>query len=91
MAGKYKLTNVPLTDGKHVKVYASPRVSKALGHVTEDMNLFKGVKLAQVFEAVYAQGKKDGARAAFDEVSKGFRDAQKKIPHKRPGRPKKKR
>lgn len=28
--------------------------------------LYKGIRLLQVLETVYVQGKKDGARAAFD-------------------------
>jgi hypothetical protein len=52
------------------------------------MSLYKGVRLAQIFEAIYNQGKKDGAKAAFDEIGKGVAEAQRKIPHRAPGRPK---
>lgn len=74
---------------KSVSVYATPRVSEALEHVLEDMTLFKGVKLAQVMEAVYDQGKKDGARTAFDAVANKVKEAQKAVPHRNPGKPKK--
>ena len=39
-------------------------------------------------EAVYLQGKKDGAREAFENVDKSLTQAKKAIPHNRPGRPK---
>lgn len=79
---------IPLQTGA-VSVYASPRISKALDEITEDMTLYHGVRFTQILEAVYAQGKKDGARSAFEEVGKRFADAQRAIPHKNPGKPKK--
>lgn len=79
---------IPLQTGA-VAVYASPRISKALDEITEDMTLYHGVRFTQILEAIYAQGKKDGARGAFEEVSKRFAEAQKAIPHKNPGKPKK--
>jgi hypothetical protein len=90
MAGKYQATKVTMHSGVEVTVYASPRVQAALEEVTADLTIYKGVRLAQVLEAVYNQGRKDGARAAFDEVTRGVSAAQKAIPHRAPGRPKKK-
>ncbi|WP_295639757.1 hypothetical protein [uncultured Methylibium sp.] len=87
--GKNKKNLIPIGD-KSIAVYASPRISAAMEIVIEDMNLIKGVKLAQVLEAVYAQGKKDGARAAFDAMHLSFKDAEKAVPHRNPGKPKKK-
>ena len=55
---------IPIGD-KEVSVYASPKVSKALEEITNDMSLYHGVRLAQVMEALYEQGKKDGARNAI--------------------------
>ncbi len=72
-----------------VTVYATPRVSDALKEVVKDLTLYQGVKLAQLFEAVYTQGKKDGARTAFDTISQKVVEAQKLVPHKNPGKPKK--
>ena len=54
------------------------------------MTLYNGVKLSQLFEAVYVQGRKDGARYAFDTVSEKMNEAEKLVPHKNPGQPKKK-
>ena len=79
---------IPIQNGA-VAVYASPRISKALDEVTEDMTLYHGVRFTQILEAVYTQGKKDGARSAFEELDKKVKEAQKAIPHKNPGKPKK--
>lgn len=79
---------IPVGD-KNISVYASPRISKALDEVTEDMTLYRGVRLAQILEAVYNQGQKDGARNAFGELEKKMKEAQKAIPHRNPGQPKK--
>ncbi len=87
MTARYQKNLIPLGD-KDIEVYATPKISAAFELVTEDMNLIKGVKLAQVLEAVYEQGKKDGARSAFDALSAGMEAAQKAIPHKNPGKPK---
>jgi len=90
MAGRYSITKVPLKGKKVAKVYASPKVGEALKEVLEDMTLYKGVRLSQVLDAIYAQGKKDGARDAFDELDRKVADVKKAIPHRTPGRPRKK-
>ena len=54
-----------------------------------DLTLYHGVRLLQVLEAVYLQGRKDGARSAFEELDKGFNAARDVVPHKNPGQPKK--
>lgn len=79
---------IPIQNGS-VAVYASPRISRALDEITEDMTLYHGVRFTQILEAVYTQGKKDGARSAFEELDKKVKEAQKAIPHKNPGKPKK--
>jgi hypothetical protein len=89
MAAKYKKNLIPIS-GTEIAVYASPNVSVAFTAVVEDMNLFKGAKLGLILEAVYTQGKKDGAREAFSTVAGKFSEAQALIPHKNPGKPKKK-
>jgi hypothetical protein len=63
----------------------SPRRADALEKIIGDMSLYDGVKLLDVFEAVYDQGHKDGARAVFEKVD----SAKKEIPHRAPGRPRK--
>lgn len=79
---------IPVGD-KNIDVYASPRISKALEEVTQDMTLYHGVRFAQILEAVYHQGQKDGARNVFGELDKKMKEAQKAIPHRNPGQPKK--
>lgn len=70
-------------------VYTSPRVADALEDILAKATVFEGVKIAQILEAVYKQGKKDGARQAFDEWERGLLKAKKEINHKNPGRPRK--
>ncbi|WP_130617423.1 hypothetical protein [Dyella amyloliquefaciens] len=87
-APRNKKNLIPIGD-KDIPVYATPRVSKALDELTEDMTLYHGVRFIQVIEAVYKQGQKDGARNAFGELEKKIKEAQKAIPHRNPGQPKK--
>jgi hypothetical protein len=78
-------TNIVLAK-RTVPIYAGVRVAQALHEVTADMDLYSGVRLSQVLEAVYEQGRKDGARSvrdSFDSMMEG-------IPHLNPGKPKKK-
>ena len=86
-AKKTRITNLTLYSGAEVTIYAGARVQAALADVTENMTLYKGVKLSQLLEAVYDQGKKDGARAAFEKISDSLTQAEKQIPHRTPGRP----
>ncbi len=72
---------------KEVAVYATPKVAKALEEVTEDMTLYHGVRLAQVMEAVYLQGQKDGARNAIGTLEQAFAEAKEGVPHRNPGKP----
>ena len=87
MAKGYVRTVVSLTGNKKIPLYAGKRVSDALSELSADMNLYHGVRLSQVLEAVYEQGKKDGARGVFDTVD----GLKKTIPHRNPGQPKKRR
>jgi hypothetical protein len=89
MPGKYQVTLVPLKS-EDVKVYASPRVAAALAEVKNSLDLYHGVRLSQLLEAVYVQGRKDGASAAFEAIDAGVLQAQKAVKHKKPGRPRKK-
>ena len=75
--------------GADMSVYTSARVADALEELTKDATLYHGVRLAQVMEAVYVQGKKDGAREAFAEIDSHVKSAKQAIPHGKPGRPRK--
>jgi len=77
-------TLVPLPKGS-VPVYFGTRIVQALREVTVDLTLYKGVRLGELLQAVYEQGKKDGARRVKDS----FGHMMKQIPHKNPGQPKK--
>lgn len=72
-----------------VTVYATPRISEALKEVVQDLTLYQGVRLSQLFEAIYNQGKKNGARTAFEAISEKVHEAERLVPHKNPGKPKK--
>jgi hypothetical protein len=72
---------------KTVPVYASPRIAEALKEVSMKMNVYEGVRLLQVLEAVYEQGKKDGARSAFEHIEGSLEGAKKLVPYRNPGRP----
>jgi hypothetical protein len=83
------MTSVALAKSGKVKIYASPKIDIALREITKDMGLYHGVRLAQVLEAVYVQGMKDGARRAFARLDEGMTQAKREIAHRIPGRPKK--
>jgi|HubBroStandDraft_2_1064218.scaffolds.fasta_scaffold109060_2 hypothetical protein len=68
-----------------ISVYSGKRVADALAEISVNMNVYQGVKLSQILEAVYEQGKKDGARSVFEALD-GVRAT---IPHRNPGQPKK--
>jgi hypothetical protein len=77
-------------------IYASHRMADALHEITANSTVYEGVRLAQILETVYTQGKKDGARTVFEQWEKSAKQWEKnlvetkhKIPHKKPGRPKK--
>jgi len=77
-------TNISLLNST-VPVYAGTRVARALHEVTLDMDIYRGVRLAELLEAVYDQGKKDGARLTFEKIE----EVKALVPHKNPGRPRK--
>ena len=72
-----------------VPVYTSARVADALAKIRAEATLYEGVKLMQVLEAIYEQGRKDGARSAFEELERAQAQVRRRIPHQKPGRPKK--
>jgi hypothetical protein len=83
---RYVLTTLPLGANKKISVYAGKQIREALLEVSSNMTIWKGVRLSQVLEAFYIQGKKDGARSVFDKVDglKGL------ISYRNPGAPQKK-
>ena len=85
---KYIRTDIQLV-GHKIPVYASPRLAETFREVAYDMTMYKGVKLFQLLEAIYDQGRKDGARSAFDAVDAAVGGAKRQIPYRNPGQPRK--
>ncbi len=69
-----------------VTLYVGSKVRSALEELTQDMNLYHGVRLREVMEAVYEQGLKDGRREIIEKVE-GIKIGVNYLP---PGRPKRK-
>lgn len=86
----YRTIRLQLAKRTQASVYTSPRLAAALEEMVSKASLYEGVKLAQILEAVYLQGKKDGAREAFEQLDQSIAGVKKQIPHKNPGRPPKK-
>lgn len=82
----YRTIKVQLSKSD-LTLYGGAKLMDAVQAITKDMTLYQGVKFGQILEAVYDQGKKDGAREAFLQTEKSFKQAKRAIPHKRPGRP----
>ncbi len=85
----YTTVKVQLAQSQ-LTLYGSDKLVSALKAMTADMTLYQGVKFQALLEAVYEQGKKDGRGEVYNQVEKDLKDAQKALPYKRPGRPKKK-
>lgn len=83
----YRTIKLELKQGTAIPVRAAPRVADAMKEITAKSTLYEGVRLTQVMEAMYLQGKKDGAREAFEQIEKGMAEAKRRIPHRGPGRP----
>jgi len=82
-----QVKNIISLGTQEIAVYATSKVAKALEEVTEDMTLYHGVRLAQVIEAVYLQGQKDGARNAIGTLEQALAVAKEGVPHRNPGKP----
>ena len=88
-APKYKKLAISGSSGD-IEIYASPRISKALHEATSEMDVYQGVKLGEVIEAVYLQGKKDGRREVRTMLDDSLGVIDQKLPSRLPGQPKKK-
>ncbi len=60
-------------------------MAEAFREITFDMDVYAGVRLSQLLDALYQQGRKDGARDVYEKFH-GMMDL---IPHRNPGQPKK--
>jgi len=89
MAGKkgFKKISLELNHGETVNVYAGAKVAAALEEVKTKLgDLYHGVRFAEVLEAVYETGLKNGRR----EVIEQFDGLKSGINYLNPGQPKKK-
>jgi hypothetical protein len=85
----YKTIRTDLAKAGETAVYTSPRVADALEKIIQEATVYEGVKVLQICEAFYLQGKKDGARAVFEEQERALTRLKREIPHQKPGRPRK--
>jgi hypothetical protein len=83
----YRTITLTIKKDQTVPVYASPRVADALQRIIAEAPLYEGVKIMQILEAAYTQGRKDGAREVFDQLETNLRETRRAIPHRNPGRP----
>lgn len=83
----YRTIPLSLKRGE-VPVRASPRVADALEEIGAKMSVYEGVRLSQIVEAAYEQGRKDGAREVFERLDTSLTTVKGEIPHRAPGRPK---
>lgn len=84
----YKTTTINLSETKRVKLYTSQRVLNAVSHLEATLQVFEWSRVLNLCEAFFEHGKKEGARAAFEALELGMQNAKAKIPHRRPGKPK---
>jgi hypothetical protein len=83
---RYQKFEVELPSGQ-LSLYAGTKIRSALLEVTMNMDLYHGVRLGEVLQAVHEQGMKDGRREVIEQMET-IRDKTNYLP---PGRPKKKR
>ncbi len=81
---RYQKFHVALPS-EEVTLYAGSKVRSALDEITKDITLYHGVRLAEVIEAVYEQGQKDGRKEIIEKMD-GIKKGVNYLP---PGRPKK--
>ena len=85
----YKTVELKLKNGLKVKAFTNPTVKNAFAEITKNAPLYEATRIHQVIEAFYSQGKKDGAREAFKQMEAQFSEAKRLVPHRAPGRPRK--
>jgi hypothetical protein len=70
---------------KTITIYSGKKTADALEEVSRNMDIYHGVRLSLIIDAVYKQGKTDGARDAYEAIQ----DAMAKVPYRNPGKPRK--
>ena len=67
----YQAVKLQITKGKVLKLHTSESIATAVKEVKEHLKQtrpYETVRFRQAFEAVYKQGKKDGAGQVFEAV-----------------------
>jgi acetoin utilization deacetylase AcuC-like enzyme len=67
----YQAVKLPITKGKVLKLHTSESIATAVKEVKEHLKQtrpYEAIRFRQAFEAVYWQGKKDGAGQVFEAV-----------------------
>ena len=85
----FRTISLEMKKAGDVSVYTSPKIADALEKIMADMTLYEGIRLQQILEAVYLQGRKDGARSVIEAIDDSVDQVKKQIPHRAPGRPRK--
>jgi len=86
---KYKRMTVPL-DSKHsLTLYVGQHTRNAVRDVFDDLHMYKEVKVIQVMEAYYEQGKKDGRKEMVETMDAMMDSVKSNVNYLGPGRPKK--
>jgi hypothetical protein len=83
---KWTKIDVELPKAGKLTLYAGSKVSSALHEVTTELDLYQGVRLSEVMEAIYEQGLKNGRREVIEQFD---HQIMKKVNYLPPGRPKK--
>ncbi|HWR35884.1 MAG TPA: hypothetical protein VN622_08465 [Clostridia bacterium] len=73
---------------RQLALYTGAKVQHALQEVTMNMDVYQGVRLGEVLEAVYQQGLKDGRREIIEQFEQNI---TKKVKYLPPGQPRKNR
>lgn len=72
-----------------VPVYASAKVGRAIDEVSGELDLYHGVRLMEILEAVYVQGLTNGRAEVFEAHEEQARQlrAREDLKHRNAGRP----
>lgn len=72
-----------------VPVYASARVGRAIDEVSGELDLYHGVRLLEIMEAMYVQGLTNGRAEVFAAQEEQARElrARADLQHRNAGRP----
>jgi hypothetical protein len=82
---RYQKIDVELPS-REITLYVGSKVHPALEEVMKDMDVYHGVRLTEVMEAMYEQGQKDGRKEIIEKVER-IKTGVNYLP---PGRPRKK-